>query len=816
MFGRPGKISALSLGLFVILPVFWLALLLANAGHAAEEGVTPVVEPVPTPVIYPGLEEVVPRSSQIDADAARAVATLNELKGPDEFSGQFEKQQNKWHEFQVSLKEYGPQKDWPVNRLLNVRAQADNQSRALKQLLDQVGLPLKSHEDVRKLWTERLDYWEAWRSSLEKTGAKIPRQTFNKVRSAAADVLSLGKKKSTDLLLLQEKISRLREEVLVFYEKLDAEVTTLRRAPFKRNAHPLFSADYLNQLDQVLFTRVTDGVRAAFQIDPEFFKRQGWLLAIQAVLVVALIIIFRQLEISTVEKTDDWQFIFRRPVSAALFVALAAPRLFYAALPPPLLQLTILFIATICAARLASQLLKEGNQRTLIYTLAALFVVSKTLTTLALPLPLYRIYLTAVSIFGIPFLFWLARRHRAHFKGSFDRYLFFISVSKLVLLTALIAQISGYATFAQQLIEATIGTVFLLLFSLMALRITEGGVELVFHSEIVSATRFVKNLGKGATNRFSRLFRIAIFVVAMLYLLDIWGLFDTIGAAWLFIMGLEFSIGEFHLSVKMIVLVAAVLYAAILTSWFFQSFLESQFFHGKKIDRGVRDAFKKLSHYGFVLVGFLVAMTMAGIELQNFAILAGAFGIGIGFGLQEIVNNFVSGLILLFERPVKVGDAVIIDGKWGAINKIGMRSTVVETWDRSELIVPNSQMISEKVLNWTLSSNVSRVTVRVGVRYGTDLEKVIKILNKVGDGHPSVVADPPPSAIFTDFGDSSINFELRVWVDDIKNRLTLISDLGVTIDKEFKKAGIEIPYPQRDLHLKSISQEIDVSKVPRK
>ncbi len=777
----------------------------------AEEKPAPPQEPAPVVVTYPGLEEVVPRSSQVDADSAKALASLGEIKGPEAFEFQFDKSQKIWSEFQEKIKEYGPQKEWPVNRLLNVRGQVDSQSRNLKFLLEQIGVPLKSMEEIRKLWSEQLDYWEGWRNSLENAGAKVPRQTFNKVRIAVAEILSKVKSKSTALLQLQEKVSRLREDVLVLYENLDADVVSLRKDPFKRNAHPLFTLDYMRQLDHALLTKTIEGVRAAFQFDREFFKRQGWLLFVQAVLVVGLIILFRQLEITTAEKTDDWQFIFRRPISAAFFVALAAPRLFYAALPPPLLQLFILVVATICAARLACELLQEGNQRTLIYTLAGFFVVSKVLTTFAVPIPIYRIYLLIVALLGIPFLYWIARRHRKHVKDVFDRYLLLVSIGKLILIIALVAQVSGYATLSLRLIEATIGTVFLMLFALMALRIAEGAIELFFHSAIVSSSRFVKNLGPTAAGRFSRITRIVIVIVALLYLLEIWGLFETIGVAWSFLLGLEYTVGEFHVSVKMVLLVIVVMYAAILISWFFQSFLETQLFSGKPIDRGVRDAFKKLSHYGFILVGFLVAMTMSGIELQNFAILAGAFGIGIGFGLQDIVNNFVSGLILLFERPVKVGDAVIIDGQWGAIVKIGMRSTVVETWDRSELIVPNSHMISEKVLNWTLSSNVSRITVKVGVKYGTDLEKVVKILNKVGDGHPAVVADPPPSAIFTEFGDSSLNFELRVWVDNIKNRLTLISDLGIEINKQFKKAGIEIPFPQRDLHLKSVSPQIDLS-----
>ncbi|PLX97974.1 MAG: hypothetical protein C0623_14160 [Desulfuromonas sp.] len=791
--------------------LFALHLLMPYGVPAAEETAPATPDSIQEQVVYPGLEEVVPRSSQIDADLVKLIAALEEISGPETFTDDYQKARKVWGEFEAKLKEYGQPKDWPVNRLLNVRAQVDNQSRSLKQLLEQVGVPLKNLEEIRTEWTERQEYWAKWRSSLEAAGAKVPRQTFNKVRNAIDETLARAKKKSTDLLQLQEQVSRLREEMIGLRETLDTEVAALRRDPYKRNAHPLFSSDYLAQLDERLLVRTGEGVRAALQFDTSFFKQHSWLLLAQFFLVAGLIIVFKRLEVSSTARTEDWQFIFHRPVSAALFIALAAPVLFYSSLPPPLLQLFILLIATICAARLASELLPEGNQQTLIYILAGFFIVSKTLTTLALPLPLYRLFLVLVSVFGLPFLYSIARRHRKHFTGRFDRYLLIVSIGKGILLVVLIAQISGYATFALQLIESSIGTVFVMIFALMAMRIAEGGIEYFFQSDIVTDSRFVKNLGSRVSGRFSRIARIVITVITLLYLLEIWGLYENVNAAWVSLIALEYSIGEFHISVRMVGLILIVMYSAILLSWFFQSFLETQIFFGKQIDRGVRDAFKKLSHYGFVLVGFIVAMTMAGIELQNFAILAGAFGIGIGFGLQDIFNNFVSGLIMLFERPVKVGDAVIIDGQWGAILKIGMRSTVVETWDRSELIVPNSHMISEKVLNWTLSSNVSRVTLKVGVKYGTDLEKVIEVLNQVGDGHPAVVSDPPPSAIFTEFGDSSINFELRVWVDDIKNRLTLISDLGVAISREFKQAGIEIPFPQRDLHLRSVAPEIDLS-----
>jgi small-conductance mechanosensitive channel len=196
---------------------------------------------------------------------------------------------------------------------------------------------------------------------------------------------------------------------------------------------------------------------------------------------------------------------------------------------------------------------------------------------------------------------------------------------------------------------------------------------------------------------------------------------------------------------------------------------------------------------------------VAGIDMSKFAILAGALGVGIGFGLQNIVNNFLSGLILLFERPVKVGDKVSIDSQWGTVTKIGLRSTVVETADRAELIVPNSELIAQKVTNWTFSSGVSRVVLPVGVAYGTSLDNVQALLVKVAGSHAEVLAEPEPAAIFTGFGDSAITFELQVWITNVEARLRVKSQLGLAIDREFRAAGIVIPFPQRDLHLHSIA-----------
>jgi len=273
-------------------------------------------------------------------------------------------------------------------------------------------------------------------------------------------------------------------------------------------------------------------------------------------------------------------------------------------------------------------------------------------------------------------------------------------------------------------------------------------------------------------------------------------------------MGFEYKIGEFSISIKMVVMMIVVIYLTSIISWVIQAFVDSQIMTPRKMDIGVKESLKRLTHYGLFTVGFLVAVSMAGLDLQKFTILAGALGVGIGFGLQNIVNNFVSGLILLFERPVKVGDVINIDQDWGTIKRIGLRSTIFETFDRAEIIVPNADLISQKVTNWTFSSKIVRVNLQVGVAYGSPLEKVIGVLIRAAREHPDVSSYPEPDTVFEEFGNSSINFKLRFWVHSIDDRVRIRSEVAVIVDRLFRELGIEIPFPQRDLHLRSIDTNL--------
>ncbi len=221
------------------------------------------------------------------------------------------------------------------------------------------------------------------------------------------------------------------------------------------------------------------------------------------------------------------------------------------------------------------------------------------------------------------------------------------------------------------------------------------------------------------------------------------------------------------------------------------------------LPRGVPAAVSKAVNYVILLVGFFLAIGAAGIDLSRFVVLGGALGVGVGFGLQSVVNNFVSGLILLFERPIQVGDRVQVGDLTGDVRHIGIRATVVRTREGSEVIVPNANLVSNEVINWTLSDPRRRIDVPVGVAYGTDPERVIDLLVRAAREHSDVLEQPAPTALFLGFGESSLDFSLHAWTAQSTNYPRVRSEVTLAVNAVIVEAGIEIPFPQRDLHVRS-------------
>jgi len=298
----------------------------------------------------------------------------------------------------------------------------------------------------------------------------------------------------------------------------------------------------------------------------------------------------------------------------------------------------------------------------------------------------------------------------------------------------------------------------------------------------------------------------ALVALGVWALAPLWGVPRDDLARWALSVLTKFTIGGVTVSLADLALAAVVLLLALAAARSFRRALAERLLPRTRLDASVQHSISVGSGYVGVVIAVLLAVAVIGLDLSNIALVAGALSVGIGFGLQNIVNNFVSGLILLIERPVKVGDWVVVGGQEGYVRRINVRSTELETFQRATVILPNSELLSNPVVNWTHKDKVGRVDVRISVDYAVDTEAVRDVLLACARAHPDVLGWPAPFVLFLDFGDSALVFELRAFLRDVEKRLRVGSDLRFAIEQACREAGIAFPYPQHDVHLRDMDR----------
>lgn len=272
---------------------------------------------------------------------------------------------------------------------------------------------------------------------------------------------------------------------------------------------------------------------------------------------------------------------------------------------------------------------------------------------------------------------------------------------------------------------------------------------------------------------------------------------------WAALTAPAFSIGGTDISLWKILTIVITFSLVVVTARFLKRILTGKLLTAVH-DEGTRVALGTIVQYLVVFFGFLLVLQSAGIDLSTLTVLSGTIGIGIGFGLQNIVDNFFSGLIILLERPIKVGDRIDVGTINGDVIRIAIRSTTVRTNENINIIIPNSEFVSKQVINWSHTDRNVRISIPVGVSYRSDPKQVRDVLLKVAEHHPAILEKPAPDVIFHEFGSSSLNFELRVWTrTHIQIPKILRSEMNYRIFDELKQNGIEIPFPQRDIHFRS-------------
>jgi potassium-dependent mechanosensitive channel len=291
-----------------------------------------------------------------------------------------------------------------------------------------------------------------------------------------------------------------------------------------------------------------------------------------------------------------------------------------------------------------------------------------------------------------------------------------------------------------------------------------------------------------------------LFPVFFIAILMAWGAKNAVIIGFFRIVNYPIPIGDMQFSLLGAVYSALMLLLTHLSSQLWRKMLREKFLSGSGMDKGLKDSITTISIYLIWAIGIFISLRMIGVSSTSLTVVFGALSIGLGFGLQNIFNNFISGIILLFERPIQVGDAVEISGVWGVVQKINVRSTLVQTYDNASLIIPNSEFISNKVINWSFKDHRIRRVITVGVAYGSDTALVSGTLKEIAEKAQWVLKTPEPDVLFSDFGDSALIFKLRVWTL-VDHMIKVETHLRFEIERLFRERHIEMPFPQHDVHI---------------
>jgi potassium-dependent mechanosensitive channel len=433
----------------------------------------------------------------------------------------------------------------------------------------------------------------------------------------------------------------------------------------------------------------------------------------------------------------------------------------------------------------------------IIYALIVLYFVDQLRLITAL-LPLGRLVFSAEMLGGNLFLIWLIWSRRSPTVGVNTTKLFArairlaIQIGLIVFPLALLANVFGYVNFANLLWGGALRSAYVGANVYAALRIVEGLIIISLGTRPLGLMRGVRLHRPMLQRRISGAAGFLAFVYWASLTLNFFGLRTPLTASTEEVLRANLALGSLSISLRQVLVFVATVWAAFAASRLLRFLLEQDIYQHWHLARGVPQAISTMVHYAVLLTGFFLGLAVLGVDLTKVTILAGAFTVGVGFGLQTVINNFVCGLILLFERPIKVGDIIQIDTDIGEVRRIGIRACVIRTTDGSEVIVPNGTIISNKVTNWTLSDWYRAIEVPVTVARGAAPQHVIEVLKRVAANHPGITKESVPQAYAVSFSSNTVTFNLRAWTEQYENWVQVRSDLSVAVDEALIRENITV------------------------
>ena len=654
---------------------------------------------------------------------------------------------------------------------------------------------------LKKEWLAEQQHWSAWQTALLKD------EPFDEVATTLTEIhqtidaaLGLLLQQLRPFLAVQDQVRKQQTRINLLTAEVEGLNAIRHGAGPLDPDPPIFSPDYFSELTTTVRNGAQNGLAQISWPGKSFFIRHVWIVVLQGMLALVLLFFFFRYR-QQLERTEHWRFIAKRPIAAGLLVAVVSGAVLYE--PPPTMVVCVLTVLIGSAfARLLGGLMEGGWRKQFGYGVIALLITTNSSYALGLSLPLFRVYILMAAL--VSFVCCLRWAVKSSHTGDMPLYVWALRLCAVLFAIIVFAELRGEAALAEFLFVSLLYALgILLVFSLLRYLVRGALAWAVF----TSSPRSVALVGSSAAvivQRLTFIFDVFIGVVILSALLTAWQVYDSPSKAITALLSVGVTVGSQRLTLGLVIMAIGSVGISYLASSVLQNLLLTEdVLIGREVETGVRVAVARLVHYVLASCGFVVALVVLGVDLTKMTLLASALGIGIGFGLQTVVNNFVCGLILLFERPLRVGDTIEIGGWRAEISKIGLRSTTVRRSDQADMIVPNADLITQQVINWTLTDRHVQITIPVRVAYGSDIPLVMQTLGECALAFPGVMASPEPKILLQSFGDSALNFELQVWIMDIDNRRQVESDLHQEIARRFRQAGIEISFRQRDFRSRS-------------
>ena len=496
--------------------------------------------------------------------------------------------------------------------------------------------------------------------------------------------------------------------------------------------------------------------------------------------------------------------VLRRPISLAIILGIFSSSLFFRERPPILIDISILLLTIPIIDIVAHVSNKKGK----IFLIAfALLIMLRFVNYIFPPITAFhRINLLLMGSIEAAILILLYRKLNIrnitnHAFNQFVRVI--ILIHFFASIAGLIANFTGHLRLAEIAIDLSITNTLVGLLLIISTVVLVGLLQLAIDGKYLKKFHFIKNRAKSLK---SKVVVIMMFTVALLwinYILQILRVNDIFYQFVGSMLSTKITLGTATFSMGSVLLFFFIIWLSVIISDMIKAILEDDVLNRVSLKKGVPRMISVVVRFSLISVGIFLAVSAIGMPLNQLTIIISAFSVGIGFGLQNVVNNFVSGIVLLFERPVQIGDTVEVNNLIGSVKSMGIRSSNIRTFDGAEVIVPNANLISSEVINWTLSDKKRRIEIFSGVAYGSDVYQVKEILLGILNHHPDILKEPEPLVLFNDLGESSLDFRLLFWTDNYDKWIIIKSEVIFKIHDALKEAKITIPFPQRDLHIKT-------------